>query len=112
VELTGKVAVVTGGGRGIGAAHALALAARGAKVVVNDLGVRWSGEAADESRAERLATEIRRRGGDAVHHQGDCSRWEDAEKLVHLALDRFGDFNILVLKFLHDPSTLAGWGPR
>lgn len=97
MELKGKVAIVTGGGRGIGEAHVRALAAYGAKVVVNDCGVSWSGGATSESRAERLAAEIRQAGGDAVHDIGDCSSWPDAKALVERAVDAFGDLNILVL---------------
>ena len=86
-ELTGKVAIVTGAGRGIGRAHALALAAGGASVVVNNR----SPEMADATVAE-----IESRGGRAVAHAGDVADWSTAEELVAAALHAFGSLDVLV----------------
>jgi NAD(P)-dependent dehydrogenase (short-subunit alcohol dehydrogenase family) len=89
-NLSGKVAIVTGAGRGIGRAHALALAAAGAKVVVNDLGAGLSGEGADLSPAEEVVREITGAGGESV------SDFAGAERMVQQALDAFGRLDILV----------------
>lgn len=87
LDLTGRVAVVTGAGRGLGRAHALALAAAGAHVVVNNR----SPEPADA-----VAAEIRAAGGDARAHPGDVADWATAEALVARAVDEYGDLHILV----------------
>ena len=92
----GRVAAVTGAGRGLGRAHALALAAEGARVVVNDLGVGLDGSAADEGPAARVVAEIRAAGGQAVAHGGDIATSEGAASLVATALDAFGRLDTLV----------------
>lgn len=84
--LDGKVAIVTGAGRGLGRAHSLTLAAEGARVVVNDLG--------DE--AEAVAAEIEAAGGEAVVNHGSVSDWEAAEAMVAQAVDTYGDLHIVV----------------
>ncbi|MFI9723430.1 SDR family oxidoreductase [Streptomyces sp. NPDC052396] len=92
----GRVAVVTGAGRGLGRTHALALAAEGAAVVVNDLGTGPGGEGGSADPAHRVAAEIRDRGGRAVAHTGDIATAEGAASLITTALDAFGRLDALV----------------
>ena len=95
-SLDGKVAIVTGGGRGIGRSEAHRLAAEGASVVVNDFGGSLVGEGSDRGPAEAVAEEIRAAGGNAVADIGDVTEWETGRRLVAIALDRFGRLDILV----------------
>lgn len=95
-SLDGKVAIVTGGGRGIGREHALALAQHGARVVVNDRGGEWDGSGADPRAAQAVVEEIRSAGGQAVADHGDVSVTEDADRLVTTAVEAFGGLDILV----------------
>ena len=81
-ELDGKVAVVTGAGRGLGRAHALELARQGAKVVVNDLGVAADGSGRDESAGQGVVDEIKSAGGEAVAHFGDVADWEQSKSMI------------------------------
>ncbi|MGW5121869.1 SDR family oxidoreductase [Streptomyces noursei] len=93
---TGRVAAVTGAGRGLGRAHALALAAEGAAVVVNDLGVTADGAGTSGGPAQQVVEEIRAHGGQAVAHTGDITTDDGARSLVTTALDTFGRLDALV----------------
>jgi NAD(P)-dependent dehydrogenase (short-subunit alcohol dehydrogenase family) len=95
-DLTGKVAIVTGAGRGIGREHALALARAGAKILVNDLGASITGEGADEGPAHDVVREIEARGGEAVANGEDVADFAGAKRMVEQAIDRFGQLDILV----------------
>jgi NAD(P)-dependent dehydrogenase (short-subunit alcohol dehydrogenase family) len=95
-SLAGKVAIVTGAGRGIGREHARALAAAGARVVVNDLGAALSGEGHDETPAQHVVEEIRAAGGEAVANGENVADFAGAERLVRQAIDELGRLDILV----------------
>ncbi|AII06415.1 NAD(P)-dependent dehydrogenase (short-subunit alcohol dehydrogenase family) [Rhodococcus wratislaviensis] len=92
----GRVVIVTGAGRGIGRAHALAFAAEGAKVVVNDIGAGIDGSATGESPAEQVVAEIVAAGGEAVVNGDDVADWAGAENLINTAIDTFGRLDVLV----------------
>jgi NAD(P)-dependent dehydrogenase (short-subunit alcohol dehydrogenase family) len=92
----GKIAIVTGAGRGIGREHALSLASQGAKVVVNDLGGNVDGSGGDLSPAEQVVQEIKGMGGEAVANGDSVSDWAGAERLINTAIETFGDLNIVV----------------
>jgi len=94
--LEGRVAIVTGAGGGIGREMALALAEAGAKVVVNDIGASLAGEGADQGPAERVASEIRGRGGAAAPNTDSVSTWASANRIVQAALDAFGRIDCVV----------------
>ncbi|HEY0958369.1 MAG TPA: SDR family NAD(P)-dependent oxidoreductase [Novosphingobium sp.] len=91
-----RVAVITGGGRGLGRAYALLLASRGAKIVVNDPGVNMKGDATDEGPADALVQEIRSLGGEAVASLDSVATPEGGEAIVRTALDAFGSADILI----------------
>lgn len=94
--LAGKVAVVTGSGRGVGKELALSMAAQGAKVVVNDLGVAADGSGATESVAEGVVQEIKKRGGEAVANGDSVADVKGAERIIQTAIETFGKIDILV----------------
>ncbi len=92
----GRVAVVTGAGRGIGREYALMLAEHGAKVVVNDLGADPEGRGGDAGPAGEVVEEIRALGGEAVVNGADVSDFEAARAMIHQAIDTFGTLDILI----------------
>jgi NAD(P)-dependent dehydrogenase (short-subunit alcohol dehydrogenase family) len=92
----GRVAIVTGAGRGIGREHALMLAEHGAKVVVNDLGGATDGTGADAGPAQEVVDEIKAAGGEAVANGDSVADWEGAQRLIRTAIDTFGDLHVLV----------------
>ena len=94
--LDGRVAVITGAGRGIGREHALLFAAEGAAVVVNDLGGSNTGEGKDAGPAHEVVAEIAERGGRAVANTDNIADWAGAHRLVHQAIDEFGRLDVLV----------------
>lgn len=94
--LDGRVAIVTGAGRGLGREHALELARNGAKVVVNDYGVTLAGEDGGESPAHAVVAEIEAMGGVAVVNGADVADFDAAAAMVHQAIDTFGGLDILV----------------
>ena len=94
--LDGKVALVTGAGGGLGRAHAMLLAAEGAKVVVNDLGGARDGTGASTSMADGVVDEILAAGGEAVAHYGSVTSREDAQGMVDAAVNQYGKIDILI----------------
>jgi len=94
--LDGRVAIVTGAGRGIGRDHALSLARHGAKVVVNDLGGTADGTGSDLTPAQSVVEEITGAGGEAVANGDNVADFDGAERLVRSAIDTFGDVHVLV----------------
>ncbi|MGE0599079.1 MAG: SDR family NAD(P)-dependent oxidoreductase [Dehalococcoidia bacterium] len=95
-RLEGKVAIVTGAGRGIGRGEALALAQEGARVIVNDFGGSAGGEGADASPADQVVAEIKKMGGDALANYGNVVSMADGEAIVKQAMDTWGRLDILV----------------
>ena len=94
--LDGKVAIVTGAGRGLGREESLALAAEGARVLVNDIGVSVAGEGADRSPAKAVVDEIARAGGQAIVGNEDIADWNGARRTIEQAYDTWGKLDILV----------------
>jgi NAD(P)-dependent dehydrogenase (short-subunit alcohol dehydrogenase family) len=94
--LEGRVAIITGAGRGLGREHALLFASEGAKVVVNDLGGDQQGGGADATPAQQTVDDIRAMGGEAVVNGENVADWEGARRLVEQAVDTFGDLHVLV----------------
>jgi NAD(P)-dependent dehydrogenase (short-subunit alcohol dehydrogenase family) len=92
----GRVVIVTGAGGGLGRAHALAFAAEGARVVVNDIGTSREGEGSSTAPAQQVVDEITTAGGEAVANTDDVADWDGAGRLVATALDAFGRLDVLV----------------
>lgn len=95
-RLDGRIAIVTGSGRGLGREHALFLASQGAKVVVNDLGGDLDGSGSSLTPAQQVVEEIRTAGGQAIVSGHDVSNWSQAEEMISLAVEHFGGLDILV----------------
>ena len=94
--LEGRVAIITGAGRGLGREHALLYAHEGARVVVNDLGGAIDGSGDDRTAAQQVVDEIKAMGGEAVANSDDIADWEGGQRLVNTAIEAFGDLHVLV----------------
>jgi NAD(P)-dependent dehydrogenase (short-subunit alcohol dehydrogenase family) len=94
--LDGRVAIITGAGRGLGREHALLFAQEGARVVVNDLGGDQQGGGADATPAQQTVDDIRAMGGEAIVNGENVADWDGARRLVEQAVDTFGDLHVLV----------------
>jgi NAD(P)-dependent dehydrogenase (short-subunit alcohol dehydrogenase family) len=94
--LDGKIAIVTGAGRGIGRGEAISLARQGAKVIVNDLGGDWDGTGTDDRPAQQVVDEILAAGGTAAANYDNVASWQGAENLVNQAVETYGRLDILV----------------
>ena len=94
--LDGRVAIITGAGRGLGREHALLFAREGARVVVNDLGGANDGTGTDLTPAQQVVEEIKVLGGEAIVNGDDIADWQGAQRLINAAIETFGDLDILV----------------
>ena len=94
--LDGRVAIITGAGRGIGREHALLFASEGAKIVVNDLGGALDGSDGEGSPAEQVVAEVIAMGGEAVANHDNVADWAGAKNLIDTAVDAFSDLHVLV----------------
>ena len=92
----GRVVIITGAGRGLGRSYALAFAAEGAKVVVNDLGASLAGMGRDLSTAQAVVDEIRASGGEAVANGDNVADWDGAANIIRTAVDAFGTLDVIV----------------
>ncbi len=95
-SLDGRVAIITGAGRGIGREHALLMASEGAKIVVNDLGGATDGSGNDSTPAEEVVAEIKAMGSEAVADYANVTDWEGVQGMINLAVGTFGDLHILI----------------
>ena len=91
-----RTVIITGAARGLGRAYALAFAAEGANVVVNDIGTSLGGDGRDTSAADAVVAEIKAAGGQAVANYEDITDWDAAGRIVQAALDAFGDLHVVV----------------
>jgi len=94
--LEGRIAIITGAGRGLGREHALLFASEGAKVVVNDLGGDIDGTGDDRAPAQLVVDEIKAAGGEAVANVDNVADWEGGQRLINTAVETFGDLHVLV----------------
>jgi NAD(P)-dependent dehydrogenase (short-subunit alcohol dehydrogenase family) len=94
--LDGRVAIITGAGRGLGREHARLFAAEGARVVVNDLGGAMDGTGDDRTAAQQVVDEIKAMGGEAVANADNVADWEGGQRLIKTAVETFGDLHVLV----------------
>jgi len=94
--LNGRVAIITGAGRGLGRAYALMLAKHGAKVLVNDLGSSAAGDGADQSPAQEVVSAIESAGGQAAMNTSDVADWKGAQEMIQQAIETFGGLDIVV----------------
>ena len=94
--LDGRVAIITGAGRGLGREHALLFAAEGAKIVVNDLGGANDGSGSDMTPAQQTVADIKGMGGEAIVNTDNVSDWDGAKRMIDSAIEAFGDLDILV----------------
>src|SRR3954453_4767859 len=95
IRFDGRVAIVTGAGNGLGRAHALGLASRGAKVVVNDFGGARDGSGGSLTPAEAVVEEIRKAGGEAIADSADVSNYEQVQAMVAKATEKWGSVDLL-----------------
>jgi NAD(P)-dependent dehydrogenase (short-subunit alcohol dehydrogenase family) len=95
-SLDGRVAIITGAGRGIGREHALLFASEGARVVVNDTGSSPDGRGDDHTPAEAVVEEIRAAGGEAIVNTDDVTDWKAGERLIRSTVETYGDLHVLV----------------
>lgn len=115
INFDNRVAIVTGAGGGLGRSHALALAKRGVKVVVNDLGGSVDGTGGSETMAQKVVAEIEAMGGEAIANGANVTKEDEVEAMVAEAIERFGKVDILVNNagILRDKSfskmTMADW---
>jgi NAD(P)-dependent dehydrogenase (short-subunit alcohol dehydrogenase family) len=94
--LDGRVAIITGAGRGIGREHALLFAQEGAKVVINDLGGAMDGTGDDRTPAEQVVDEIKAMGGEAIANADNVADWDGGKRMIDAAVEAFGDLHVLV----------------
>jgi len=93
--LDGRVAIITGAGRGLGREHALLFAAEGAKIVVNDLGGANDGSGSDMTPAQQTVADIKGMGGEAIVNTDNVADWDGAKRMIDSAIEAFGDLDIL-----------------
>ncbi|MEY3797239.1 MAG: hypothetical protein RL628_1645 [Actinomycetota bacterium] len=94
--LDGRVAIITGAGRGLGREHALLFAAEGAKIVVNDLGGANDGSGSDMTPAQQTVADIKGMGGEAIVNTDNVADWDGAKRMIDSAIEAFGDLDILI----------------
>lgn len=94
--LVGRVAIITGAGRGLGREHALLFASEGAKIVVNDLGGANDGSGSDMTPAQQTVADIKGMGGEAIVNTDNVADWDGAKRMIDSAIEAFGDLDILV----------------